>query len=319
MFTLITRYNSVKQFLLEGKTLFLATDTSLVLKEDDREVIISDQPVYTFRYFNGNIFFQNENGTAFHIYDLRTGKITSIEGVFYLWLSYVESDKIFITGKANGSRKIFFIHGTTLHETALTDSPYIVHENVAINALGKLEAKDIYTGKQYWLKKFEEPLDMEGEVYKSGNNIIVPLNDGRVLGLDIFTGEQRWELTDCLPSFAQHPVTGWLYGYGGTAYEVIDPVNGIKVIEKDFTAVYKELKVLPTAHQYYIDEDRMYFVSNYLDVRFGAVDLVNHSMSFVQVLDVAPGVTGYIPQHVGGKLCILDTESVLHVFKADAD
>lgn len=308
MFQLIKRYNAIKKYLAMGKMLFLATDSSLLLRENDREIIISDKPVFTFRISNGRVLFQHSNGGALFIYELETGITKSIDGKFYLWLSSGEQGRFFIMGKAGDETVVFYLQQDELNRTSLADSPSFVINDIAINSLGEVKAKDIHTGREYWTMRLEEPLDIEGQPYRAGNNVIIALNDGRLLGIDVQSGKQQWELTDCLSYYAQHPETGLLYGYGGVTYQVIDPLNGIKLIDK-------ELQTGPASDHHYIDGNLMYFIDNYPGVRFGAIDLESHGVAFVQQLEVEPGVTGYIPQHQEGKLYILDTESVLHEFE----
>jgi len=226
MFQLIKRYNAVKKYLVTGKKLFLATETSFILKENDEEIVISQKPVFAFRIFKECVFFQNNNGSSFQVYDLETGGIRNIDGKFYLWRSCVEEDKLFIAGEVDDEKVVFYIVDDELNQTTLTDSPvFVINNDIAINSLGEVKAKDIHTGREYWTKRFEEPLDIEGQPYRAGNNVVIALSDERLLGINAQSGVQQWELTGCLSYYAQHPETGLLYGYGGVTYQVIDPLK----------------------------------------------------------------------------------------------
>jgi hypothetical protein len=317
MFTPVTQYRSVRKFLAQSGALYLSTDTALLLIAGGQETIISDKPVYTFRHFEDQILFQHENGKDLQIYDVKKDALRSIAGRFYLWSAYADQHGLFIEGDdEQGQNAVFILQEGRLDRSPLEDAPVLIHYDTVFIRVGGLSAKDLHTGSKLWKKSFEKPLKIEGNLYGGGNNLLVPLNDSRLLALDVKSGDQHWELADCLPYYARYPKTGYLYGYGGETYEVIDPVNGVKLIEKRFSEEHNALKVLPAPHEHFIYENRMYFTSNTYGSKFGAIDLDRHSIDFVQPLDVAEGVTAYLPQREGNRLYILDTEEVLHVFEA---
>lgn len=113
-------------------------------------------------------------------------------------------------------------------------------------------------------------------------------NFHNVYGLDIETGKIIWEQNFQVPykkcniAFLINPANNLSYGYGGSLYQVFDPVNGKMVLEKDMSAYYNK-GIMPDLHRQSISDGKLWFVSGRGEsVKFGALNIETSEIEFIQ-------------------------------------
>lgn len=184
------------------------------------------------------------------------------------------------------------------------------------------------TGQESWTYSFPEDEKVQGDIYMHEGVLVVPsmagqmpYNKNYLQGVDVNTGKEIWKNEGYFLHLQQDSQTGLLYGFAGEKYQVIDPITGNKIVDKEFTGLKEEKRLFVTTPMNRLYGNGLYFISDYVenhyDCQFGKINTESHEIEFIQKLDVAEGVKADPPIYHKGKLYIKDTLGTLHVYERE--
>jgi outer membrane protein assembly factor BamB len=155
--------------------------------------------------------------------------------------------------------------------------------------------------------------DVIGDIFTWNDLLIVKLRNDTITGVNSQTGQRVWEIKNVYPHYVQDTKAGLIYGFGRSSYQIIDPVKGKILFEKDMYEQCGQYDIAP--HGCNISGDGLYFINNISDTKLGKLNIRTHQIEFVQDLDTKPGVKVSRANFYQGRFYILDTDHTLHVFE----
>ena len=162
---------------------------------------------------------------------------------------------------------------------------------------------------------FENP-PISRFIYHYEDTLIVSLNVNRgefhLLGLDAVTGEEKWRIENAFYIYAPDNSTGLFYALSGYFYQVIDVKNGKLVCVDDLSAEMSKFDVIPEAGGC-LTEDGIYFRGR-MSAKFGLLNIHTHKFEFVEDLGAGKDVWTTNIQYHNGKVYVLDSKDVLHIW-----
>lgn len=191
-----------------------------------------------------------------------------------------------------------------------------------------LQYVDTSLQQAFWTYSFPEGEKVQGDIYLYDNVLVVPSMAGQMpnnknylQGIDINTGKEIWKDEGYFLHLQQDLQTGLLYGFAGEKYQVIDPITGNKLVDKEFTGLKEEKRLLVTTPMSRLYGDGLYFISDYVenhyDCQFGKINTESHEIEFIQKLDVAECVKADPPIYHKGKIYIKDNLDTLHIYEQE--
>lgn len=174
---------------------------------------------------------------------------------------------------------------------------------------------DEMNGNILWSIDFET--NAVGKIFAYNDILIAllgPFKNLKMIGIDFITGTKLWEIYDCHNHYIQDPQTGLLYNFNSCIYQIIDPVKGIVIFEKNMYNECEQHKISPFV--FAVSNNSLYFSScEYSTIKFGRINLDNHQIEFVQSLGYFPGSRIFDSQFYQGRIYILDNTQTLHIFE----
>ena len=174
---------------------------------------------------------------------------------------------------------------------------------------------DVSSGSVINTLHFENP-PISRFIYHYEDTLIVSLNVGRdechLLGLDAKTGEEKWKIENAFDIYASDNATGLFYALSGYFYQVIDAKNGKLVCVDDLSAEMSKFDVIPEAGGC-LTEDGIYFRGR-MSAKFGLLNIHTHKFEFVEDLEAGKDVRTTNIQYHNGKVYVLDSMDVLHIW-----
>ena len=205
-----------------------------------------------------------------------------IDSNSYLIYKYVDEDNYY-----NSEKIVRYIANEELIWKYRSLNPIIlINSNILIQK-DKTEAKtmnrlELKNQTLIWTYHLPPPMHTYGRFYLVDQVLIFRTNTAHLIGLDIETGKELWRLEKCMPSFQVMEEQKKLIGLQTDLYQVIDPINGEKVIEKRFENLKEKYRIWPSSHLANVYPEGLYFVSNYQGTRFGMVDIYNSEIAWIQ-------------------------------------
>ncbi|WP_417444384.1 hypothetical protein [Joostella sp.] len=143
-----------------------------------------------------------------------------------------------------------------------------------------------------------------------------------VYGLDIKTGVIKWQKkiqvthsTRNIIAFLINGKNNLCYGYGGSQYQVFNPLTGQIVFEKDMSDYYAK-GIEPNVHRNAIFNNKLWFVGGRGEkAKFGALNIATSEIDFVQDAPLENDEQFETPVYHDGKLYLLDTGKTLHIYE----
>jgi hypothetical protein len=122
--------------------------------------------------------------------------------------------------------------------------------------------------------------------------VVVHNSGGYVRGLDLETGQIRWELENCHKYHTPHPETGMLHGVANinkATYEVIDPLHGQRLVDVPITEKLREHNISAIIdHMHSLTRDALYFSADCPKPEtayFGKVDLKTSTLEYIERIE----------------------------------
>jgi hypothetical protein len=189
----------------------------------------------------------------------------------------------------------------------------VINNRIFVDTLtsSKLKLINELTGNVIWSIDFG--YDVIGNIFTWNNLFIVKLRNDTIAGINSQTGQRVWEIKNVYPHYVQDSKSGLLYGFGRFSYQIIDPVKGKILFEKDMYEQCGQYDIAP--HGCNISGDGLYFINNISATKFGKLNIHAHQIEFVQDLGTKPGVKVSHANFYQGRFYILDTDHTLHVFE----
>lgn len=310
---------SIQSYTIRPICIFKKADSLYLLNGIQEEKFI---PKVSDYYLNKNkLFYQQENLRDIFVLDIVTKEQHKVEGSFSIGSKILFSENgFYVIGESSGSKKLFLIdHSFAIKQCIDYTFPLMLlstNDGILFKKKGQILIFDIHQNKEVWF--FELPSDEKVQAVEQVNGVLVVQSSvNKLYGLDEHTGKQLWELSNVSYHHTYHAETGMLYSFGGETFRVINPRTGEIVVDKKFEGAEEKYRISPQGHMHSLSEDHLYFMSNWHEPRFGAVNLKTHEIAFVQELEAEEGVKGGIPHYYNGKLCIKDSLDALHIFERD--
>jgi outer membrane protein assembly factor BamB len=186
----------------------------------------------------------------------------------------------------------------------------IINNRIFVDTLtsSKLKLINELTGNVIWSIDFG--YDVIGNIFTWNNLFIVKLRNDTIAGINFQTGQRVWEIKNVYPHYVQDKDSGLLYSFDCFSYQIIDPVKGKILFEKDMYEQCGQYDIAP--HGWNISGDGLYFTSI---TKFGKLNIHAHQIEFVQDLVMKPGVEVSRANFYQDRFYILDTDHTLHVFE----
>lgn len=196
---------------------------------------------------------------------------------------------------------------------------YLIFSNLKRTAVTRYS---LLEGDKIWELNFSENR-ISGDLFQFKNIIVISVANQDLLGVDIETGKELWRLTNCNLHYQTQSNTNYLVGlssnsFGDNFYQVIDPVNGKKLIDKKFDNFFYET----TPNLACITETHYYFISNVLGdgtgtkskiiSNLGCINLKTHELEWVEKIDNS---TYQKLEVQNNKFYLLDGERTLHIYE----
>lgn len=295
--------------------LFLSTDDYHLLHK------VNIGAVYTIDIVDGKIYLYNHD---LYIYDDKINDFvicrSSLGGGFVLMFDDHFLEKKY-DRKLNEVRIIFYEKG----DEKILWTRIFVNRKSFLNTSNHLYLTDKYlkyidfiddrTGEVLNTLHFEDP-PISRFVYCYNDTLIVSLHVSRdefhLLGLDARTGEEKWRIKDAFYIYAPDYSTGLFYALSGNLFQVVDVKNGRMVCVNDLSSEMSKFNVIPEAGGC-LTGDGIYFRGR-LSSKFGLLNIHTHKFEFVEDLGVEEGVRTNDIQYHNGKVYILDSMNVLHIW-----
>ncbi len=318
MFSKKKTISSVESYLFGRNTIFKKQGSlfQLINAFQEEELL----PKVSDYFLRGDLlFYQKGNLEDVFVLDLITEEQNKIVGAYSIGSSMVfGKDGFFLIGESGGIKSLYEIdYSYNIKRSVSYTFPLMIlatKEGLVFKKRGNLSVVDIKNNKQLWSYEIPPPSKIQS-IKQIEELLIVQSKTNELYGLDSQTGEKVWELPDVSYHHTYDFETGLLYSFGGEIYRVIDPNKGKVIIEKQFERIEEKYRVSPQGHMNSISGGYLYFMSNWYNPRFGAIDITTHEIDFIQRLEVEEGVKGGIPNYHDNKLFIKDSLDTLHIFE----
>lgn len=291
------------------------------------------EDVFSYSTKNGDVFFQKENLGNLIRMSLTDLSTVNVEGVFSLrGAFFVGIKQIYILGKNEGKKVVYVLDINNLEIQSKMDYGCLPFISTSKGCICKIKSGfqyvDISLQRAFWTYTFPEGEKAQGDIYLHENVLIVPSiagqmpnNKNYLQGIDINTGKEIWKNEGYFLHLQQDLQTGLLYGFAGEKYQVIDPITGNQLVDKEFAGLKEENRLLVTTSMNRLYGDGLYFISDYVenhyDCQFGKINTESHEIEFIQKLDVAEGVKADPPIYHKGKIYIKDNLDTLHIYEQE--
>ena len=280
----------------------------------------------SIRCVNDLIFVQFGIQGCIYVYTNSGKLMKEIQGDFYFTNSIYNDNSLFFRGESKHGRIAYCLNLSdfSVREIVSLEWPFYYKDGIGLYIKKKwdvteelVNAVDFETQKEKFKLYLTEYT--EGIFHLCKSILIIALKNRNLIGFSAITGEKLWELEDCFNYYNLDEATGLLYGYGGERFEIIDAVKGEKVFQKQFEGSMDKYKIFVSQHMSTLYGDGLYFTSNMQQIKFGKVNIYTHEIEFVQDLMEDKERVGRAnagkPIYHNGRLYILDTMNVLHVFE----
>lgn len=313
---------SIPEFYNEMVLLY-RSNTLLFISEKTYDVVheLHFNDWYPLEVSNGIVLMYKND---LFIYDDKLKKFTLYQGSIYGGAVAFFNDKI-IEDKYDRKNKSVEV---TLYEKNNNDKlwqrtfperrgSYILGEHLYVTdlSLRYIDFIDDRTGEILNTLHFENP-PISRFIYYYNETLIVSLHVSRdefhLLGLDARTGEEKWRIKDAFYIYAPDYSTGLFYALSGNLFQVVDVKNGRMVCVDDLSSEMSKFNVIPEAGGC-LTGDGIYFRGR-LSGKFGLLNIHTHKFEFVEDLGVGEGVRTNDIQYHNGKVYILDSMNVLHIW-----
>ena len=329
----INKINNVHSFLSVYDDCILFYDTNHTLTMINVEEFVVDMQI---QLNNDYIFLRKANDICIYI-DKEIKKVNqqkaeletewkSISGKhpFFLLTSFImesfydrDTRTLFISLYDKEIKNLLWERSFSNNRGTRTIGNHIFLTDLETTYLKKL---DILTGEEVYHLKFQQDIFPDILLYQN-IMIIACRKTNCLIGIDVHTGEQLWELENCFNYYNLDESTGLLYGYGGERFEVIDAVKGKKVVLKQFEGSMKQYGIFVSQHMHTLSGDGLYFTSNERQIKFGKINIQNYEIEFVQELIEDKERIGRASAHKpichNGRLYVLDSVETLHIFEEE--
>jgi len=263
-------------------------------------VEFKNSSIFDFTSFNNKVYFFN-NQKLYEVFD--TGKLIEIFYIKDAQNIQIVSKNIFEFFKRISRKELEYIFYDFQYNElwkTIGDEWVDVLSEKFIMLRGRLDVniksftvKNINNGFQTWSFSLPEgfSIHMKPQVVNSViffNSFKEVNRYNKVVGLNLDSGKLLWELNYQIPyekqliAFLLNPSDNLCYGYGGGVYQIFNPVKGEMVFEKNMEKLYKT-GIDPEVNRNVIYDDKLWFVSGRgKKVKFGAVNLADGELVFVQ-------------------------------------
>lgn len=183
------------------------------------------------------------------------------------------------------------------------------------------------SGEKIWSLDFSENR-VNGSVLLINHILVFSTTNQDLIGIEIETGKELWRLSNCNMHHQQQPNTNYLVGlsansFGDNFYQVIDPISGMKIVDKKLENFYYETrpnKACVTATHYY-------FISNVLGdgtgtkseriTHLGCINLQTHEIEWIEKVGTTSDRQSEYqkPEINNNKIYLLDGEQTLHIYE----
>lgn len=309
----------IDDFLLENSMLVLnCFDGLYVIKDNNynNKTRLSDK-AFSYRFINGTLYYQIDNCSDIYVIELGSSIKNIIIGRFYLSNVLSMNNYLYLRGKDNSGKVVFKVNVNSFEIEKLDEFniPLIYSGVFGVDSLGdSIWGYNILSNKEEWRCKIKDGQSIKGNLFLLNKTLIIPTSDSKLIGVNIENGKALWQIDNCHNYYTQHQITGNLYVLGNDVYQVVDPNEGRIVFEKDFSKENERYKILPVIGGK-IFNNGLYFISNTFGCKFGKVNIDTQEVEFVQNLGVEDGVTAHSPVWHQGRIYVLDSKGVLHIFE----
>lgn len=321
MFSKKKNISLIQGYLVDQKVVFKKNDTLFVLNDELQEIELLPQ-VADYFLKEGTLYYQTENLSALFILDLDKSVQHKIKGSFSIGSGILFcSDSFYVIGELEGITKLIKVN-QELNVDFDIDYTFplmmlCVRRGLIFKKKGLLINYDVKSNIENWSHQLSPGEKVQG-IYQHEGILIIQSSANKLYGLDERTGGVLWELSDMSYYHSYNPETGLLYSYGGETYRVINAKEGKILIDKKFEGAEEKYRISPQGHMHSLSGDYLYFMSNWHESKFGAINIRTHEIAFVQDFVVEEGVKGGIPYYYKGRLYIKDSVDTLHIFERTA-
>jgi hypothetical protein len=176
---------------------------------------------------------------------------------------------------------------------------------------------DLITGEEIWRKEImQESFWHKQRPLLSNNILIVPHSETRLMGLNVNTGQTLWEAENCFFSYQLDPNTSLLYSIDKQTYQVIDPVNGKKLVEKTISELENDVWKGANSKLCTIHEGAFYFTNNNSGIQVGKINIETSELEYYETIDTKKVENVYAPNFYNKKMFVMDSDNVMHIFEA---
>jgi hypothetical protein len=213
---------------------------------------------------------------------------------------------------------------------SLAETEVVIFPKDCIHKYGFRRAKntilcdELDNGQLKWKFELGDNVKVGGDFILMDKLIVVSTTtDQDLIGIEIETGKELWRLSNCNFHHQQQPNTNYLIGlsansFGDNFYQVIDPINGERIVNKKFENFFYET----TPNLACITETHYYFISNVLGdgtgiksekiTHLGCINLQTHEVEWVERIKG----NGYLrPEVHNDKFYLLDGEQTLQILE----
>jgi outer membrane protein assembly factor BamB len=256
-----------------------------------------DHPFNFFKVIDNKLFGQKENGGDILVYDLKGNLLRTIDGQFYLWKVKQDDQFLYMSGKDESDNLVGFrIDRATLSKIDKIENysnPLFVKNDLGILWWsGNVSGYNIFTGETLWTYDLGTGNLPEPRFnYLHNETLILTINDGRLISLDINRGASLWQKKPALAYYGMHPGNKNLYGLGNSfLFKVLDGKTGDLIVNKPFPELNEQLTY--GFHSFLTDvlEDGLYFINLTEEKKFGKINIPGNTIEFVATIDI-PGPT----------------------------
>ena len=299
----------------------------------DKKPIKVSKGVFSYSAKNSDIFFQKENLSSLTRVSLLDFHAVNVDGEFALrGAFFIDSQHIYILGKSEGKKVVYLLDVNNLKVQSKVEYSCFPFMSTAKGCVCKIKSGlqyvDALLQRLCWTYSLPEGEKISGDIYLHENVLVIPsmvgqmpYNKNYLQGVDVNTGKEVWKDEGYFLHLQQDSQTGLLYGFAGEKYQVIDPITGNKLVDKEFTGLKEEKRMQVYQGMSRLYGDGLYFISDYVenhyDCQFGKINTESHEIEFIQKLDVAEGVKANPPIYHRGKIYIKDNLGTLHIYKQE--
>jgi outer membrane protein assembly factor BamB len=313
---LLNKYQTVKEFKFRGDLLCILTGKHIAFDN-----FIIEGEFRCFKFWNKYLLYQNSVGSNLMVFDMNKKEIIKeFSGAveYVLWFLN-QNNQIPI------DEKVFILkENLDLIETMRIEFPRYCNEKYAVDRFkNTVECTEVYKGDLIWKFELGDNVKVGGDFILMDKLVVVSTNTQNLIGIEIETGKELWRLSNCNLHHQQQPTTNYLVGlsansFGDNFYQVIDPINGVKLIDKKFENFFYE--TIPNLAC--ITETHYYFISNVLGdgtgtkseriTYLGCINIQTHEIEWVERI-VGSGFLK--PEVHNNKFYLLDGEQTLHIYE----